>query len=91
MDTRRGLDTAMIEPFFMTEKSAQQHCQADEPKEASSAAAAHGVSRVRRNWVMSLPSNWPMPFEPMASGRRAPVDSPMCTNGKPRSVQVRRM
>ena len=32
-----------------------------------------------------------MPREPMASGRRAPVDSPTTTSGMPRSVAVRFM
>src|SRR5690606_37677849 len=32
-----------------------------------------------------------MPFDPIASGSRAPVDSPTCTNGIPRSLQVLRM
>ncbi len=81
----------MIEPFFITAKSAQQHSQAEEPNDVSSAAATHGVSRMRRNWVMSLPSRLPMPLEPMASGRRAPVDSPTWTKGMPRSVQTLRM
>ena len=32
-----------------------------------------------------------MPREPIASGSRAPVDSPMMTSGMPRSVAVRFM
>ena len=32
-----------------------------------------------------------MPREPIASGRRAPVDSPISTSGMPRSVAVRFM
>ena len=60
METSRGLETDMIEPFFITAKSEQQHSHADEPKEVLSAAAAQGVSRVRRNWVVSLPSSAPM-------------------------------
>ena len=79
----------MVEPRLMTAKSEQQASQADEPKEKPSAAETQGVSRMRWNCVMSLPSNAPMPREPIASGRRAPVDSPTKTIGMPRSVPVR--
>ncbi len=91
MEISRGLETAMVEPFFITEKSEQQTSQAEEPKDGPSAAAHQGVSRVRWNWVMSVPSSAPMPFEPMASGSRAPVDSPTNTTGMPRSVAMRRI
>ena len=37
----------MIEPFFITEKSAQQHSQAEEPNEVSSAAATQGELKMR--------------------------------------------
>jgi hypothetical protein len=79
METSRGLETDMIEPFLITAKSEQQQSHADDPKEVPSAAAAQGVSRMRRNWVVSFPSIKPMPLEPIASGKRAPVDSPTCT------------
>ena len=79
METRRGLETAIVEPLRMTTKSEQQASQADEPNDGPSAAATHGDSRVRRNWVGSLPSREPMPPDPMASGSRAPVDSPIRT------------
>src|SRR3546814_7324402 len=72
IETRRGLDTDMIEPFFITAKSEQQQSQADDPNEVSSVAAVQGVSRIRRNCVVSLPSRAPIPFDPIASGRRAP-------------------
>ncbi len=77
MEMRRGLDTAMVEPFRITEKSEQQASQAEEPKDGPSAAAHHGVSRMRWNCVTSVPSSAPMPLDPIASGRRAPVDSPI--------------
>ncbi|MNC98519.1 hypothetical protein D3C83_165040 [compost metagenome] len=32
-----------------------------------------------------------MPREPIASGSRAPVDSPITTSGRPRSVETRFM
>ena len=73
----------MIEPFFMTAKSEQQQSHADDPNAVSSAAAAQGVSRIRRNCVVSLPSKFPIPREPIASGNRAPVDSPTWTKGNP--------
>src|SRR3546814_8283893 len=88
LETRRGLDTDMIEPFFITAKSEQQQSQADDPNEVSSAAAVQGVSRIRRNWLVSLPSSAPIPFDPIASGRRAPVDSPTCTKGIDRKSVV---
>ena len=59
--TSRGLETDMIEPFFMTAKSEQQPSHADDPNAVSSAAAAQGVSRIRRNCVVSLPSKFPIP------------------------------
>ncbi len=81
----------MVAPLCITVKSAQHASHAEEPKEGPSTAAHMGVSRVRRNCVGSLPSSCPMPREPMASGSRAPVDSPMITNGMPRSVAARFM
>jgi hypothetical protein len=75
----------------MTEKSARHMSHVDEPNDGPSAAAAMGVSRMRLNCVGSLPRSCPMPREPIASGRRAPVDSPTTTSGMPRSVAVRFM
>ena len=91
IDTSRELDTHIVEPFFITAKSDTQHSHADDPNEVSSAAAAHGLSRVRRNCVGSLPRRRPIPRAPIVSGSRAPVDSPMWTSGKPFSVATRRM
>src|SRR3546814_14689804 len=90
IETRRGLDTDMIEPFFITAKSEQQQSQADDPNEVSSSAAVQGVSRIRRNFVSSLPTRAPIPFDPISSGTRAPGDSPPCTQGMPLSGHVLR-
>ena len=49
-------------------------------------ADAQGDSLVRWYCVPSLPSNAPMPRDPMVSGMRAPDDSPRKTSGKPRRV-----
>jgi hypothetical protein len=49
MDTSLGLETDITDPFRITAKSEQQQSQAEEPNDVSNAAAAHGVSRVRRN------------------------------------------
>ena len=81
----------MVEPLSITAKSEQHASHAEEPNDGPSAAATSGVSRMRRNCVMSLPSSRPIPREPIASGKRAPVDSPITTSGMPRSVAVRFM
>ena len=56
-----GLDTATVAPLCMTAKSLMHIIHVDEPNDGPKAAATIGVSRVRRNCVLSLPSNMPMP------------------------------
>jgi hypothetical protein len=87
----RGLETAIVAPLCITAKSERHASHAEEPNDGPSTASPWASRASGETASGRCPSSCPMPRAPMASGSRAPVDSPMMTSGTPRSVAVRFM